>query len=415
MTSVLFYPICHAFPSIFITALIIGETGTSVLAAVVAAVQVDGLPVGELRFSVAVFFLVIAAVCVVSLVCALLIFAAEKHYAASPNRRSISMSGSGSSSSSSSSSSRSSRSRSSTNNTGQRRSIINRVSRWEGNMARSDDDGGGGGHDDYDHHSGGVRNLGGGNRGGEEWQAGSSADGTTDAGYSHGEEEEEKEKEEEEDGGRSGFVARAAQSQRLSQPLPHLPPAYSRAVPASSFSSSAHEPVSVNVVDALVSQSSASSMSSLALTSVNSLVQYNSEGAASTESSRREGGGGGGGGGGDRSRSPVAGGGGRSSKGFGCCSSSCCCGAGGGGAAVPLLWSVLAAQALVSFVENGILASILPNTLLPYAGACGCACVCICACACVRACARACVRITVCVRVCRFVVLLAACVTLLAS
>ena len=33
-----------------------------------------------------------------------------------------------------------------------------------------------------------------------------------------------------------------------------------------------------------------------------------------------------------------------------------------------MLWSVSAGQALVSFVENGILASVLPNTLVPYTG-----------------------------------------------
>lgn len=40
MTSVLFYPICSSFPPVFISALIIGETGTSIVAAVLSAAQV---------------------------------------------------------------------------------------------------------------------------------------------------------------------------------------------------------------------------------------------------------------------------------------------------------------------------------------------------------------------------------------
>eukprot|EP00750_Incisomonas_marina_P015563 INCI18371.1.p1 GENE.INCI18371.1~~INCI18371.1.p1 ORF type:complete len:432 (+),score=51.02 INCI18371.1:572-1867(+) len=85
MTSVLFYPICSSFPPIFISALIIGETGTSIVAAVLSAAQVDGLPDGSTRFGVDIFFIILAGLCVVSAVCAVLIFVAAKSYGRQQN------------------------------------------------------------------------------------------------------------------------------------------------------------------------------------------------------------------------------------------------------------------------------------------------------------------------------------------
>jgi len=90
MTSVLFYPLCAGFPSIFITALVIGETGTNVVSAILSAAQVDGLKTGEVRFSVSVFFIVLACISLVSGVCSQLIYAAKKAYVpASPSPRNL--------------------------------------------------------------------------------------------------------------------------------------------------------------------------------------------------------------------------------------------------------------------------------------------------------------------------------------
>ena len=80
MTSVLFYPLCASFPAIFVTALVIGETGTSVVAAAVAASQQDGMPWGQVRFSPDIFFGVLAAVCVLSGLCGVLLYSVLRRY-----------------------------------------------------------------------------------------------------------------------------------------------------------------------------------------------------------------------------------------------------------------------------------------------------------------------------------------------
>ena len=90
MTSVLFYPLCHNFPPVFVSALMIGQTATNAVTAAIAAGQIDGSDgVLRTRFGVDVFFYLLATVCFMSAVCALFIFAVERCYTSKRTERDL--------------------------------------------------------------------------------------------------------------------------------------------------------------------------------------------------------------------------------------------------------------------------------------------------------------------------------------